>query len=420
MAFVHSFPMLRSLRYRNYRLYFIGQGISLIGSWMQQVAMSWLVYRLGNSAFLLGVVVFAHQMPSFIMPLAGVILDRVNRRNILLATQALALIQALTMALLSYTGLVAVWHIIGLSLFIGLVNAFDMPGRQSFAVEMVENKEDLGNVIALNSSQFNAARLIGPAIAGLVIAHFGEATCFLLNAASFAAVIVALLAMRLPSPRTPPNHHGAGLLTELKTGFSYVKNTVAIRRILLLTSWLSLVGVPFWILMPVLTREIFSGGPRTLGFLSSSIGLGALVGTLALATVKNTAHHGKIIVGAAVLFSASLAGFSFARTLWLALPLAAMAGFGMITHLAAVNTSLQVMVDDDKRGRVMSYYTMSFTVTTPFGSLAAGSIAQHIGAPTTILIGAMCCMLGTTLLARRIAFPVVVVQPDLGKQQKPF
>jgi MFS family permease len=402
MGFFQSLSILRSLRYRNYRLYFAGQGISLIGTWMQQVAMSWLVYRLGNSAFLLGVVAFAHQAPGFIMPLAGVLLDRTDRRKVLLVTQTLALIQASTMAVLSYTGLVAVWHVIGLSLFMGLINAFDMPGRQSFAVEMVEHKEDLGNVIALNSSQFNGARLIGPAIAGMVIAHFGESACFFLNALSFAAVIAALWAMRFPSPLPVADSNGSSIILQLKEGFSYVKNTAAIRTILFLTGWISLLGVPFWILMPVLAREIFSGGPRTLGFLASSIGLGALIGTLTLATLKNIRHHGKIIVGAAVLFGISLAGFSFTRSLWIALPLAAMAGFGMITHLAASNTTLQVMVDDDKRGRVMSYYTMSFTISTPIGSLVAGSLAQQMGAPRTILLGALCCLAGTLCWARKI------------------
>ncbi len=402
LNFFRSLSLLRSLKYRNYRLYFFGQGVSLVGSWMQQVAMAWLVYRLGNSAFLLGVVAFANQVPGFLMPLAGVLLDRADRRRILVVTQTLALFQAATLAVLSFTGAVTVWHVVGLSFFQGLINALDMPGRQSFAAEMAENKEDLGNVIALNSSQFNGARLVGPAIAGVVIAAYGEAVCFLLNALSFAAVIAALLAMRLPPRRKPPQGSVSGVSAQLLEGFSYVKNTPAIRILLLLISWISLLGVPFWILMPVLARDIFSGGPQTLGFLASGIGLGALVGTLALASFRNTRHHGRIIVGAAALFGASLAAFSFVHTLWLALPLAAMAGFGMITHLAAGNTSLQMIVDDGMRGRVMSYYTMSFTISTPFGSLVAGSLAEQIGAPGTIRIGAVCCLLGTLYWARKI------------------
>src|SRR5437879_1755150 len=272
----------RTLRYRNYRLFFGGQLVSLTGTWMQQVAVTWLVYRMTNSAFLLGLVGFAGQLPALLSPFAGLIADRMNRHRILVATQTLSLVQALALALLTLTGNIAVWHIVLLNLFLGLVNAFDMPTRQSFLLDMIERKEDLANAIALNSSMFNGARLIGPSIAGIVVASVGEGACFTLNALSYLAVIGALLAMKI-SPRIP-HPMPDGLLTGIGEGFRYAFGFPPIRSILLLIALVSIMGLTFGVLMPVVAKDVLHGGPNTLGFLMGAVGVGALTGALALAS----------------------------------------------------------------------------------------------------------------------------------------
>ncbi len=351
--------IFRTLRYRNYRLFFGGQLISLIGTWMQQIAMTWLVYRLTNSAFLLGVVGFASQMPTFLLsPFAGVFADRMNRHRIIIVTQTLAMIQAAVLAILTLTGNIAVWHIIMLSVFLGLVNAFDIPTRQTFVLEMIENKEDLGNAIALNSSMFNGARLIGPAIAGMLLAVIGEGMCFLLNAISFVAVIVALLAMKLsPQQRTSHSH---GVIKGLQEGFSYAFGFAPIKYILMLVALISAMGMPYTVLMPIFAKDILGGGPHTLGFLMGATGVGALTGALYLASRRTVVGLGRWIAIAAGIFGLGLIGFSFARVLSLSMSLLFVVGFGMMTQMASCNTILQTIAEDDKRGRVMSFYTMAF------------------------------------------------------------
>ncbi len=402
MKLIRSFPLLRSLRYRNYRLYFGGQTVSLIGTWMQQIAMSWLVYRMTNSPFLLGLVGFSQQIPSVIMPLAGVVIDRHDRRRILMITQSLSLLEALTLAILAYTGVIQVWHVVLLGMFLGLVNAFDMPGRQSFAVEMIENKEDLGNVIALNSALFNGARLIGPAVAGVIIAEYGETVCFFLNAISYGAVLLALMAMRVPPRPSAPTVRENSLRREFLDGLSYVRKTPAIRDVLLLICCFGFLGFSFHVLMPVLAKDVFHGGPRTLGLLVSAVGVGALVGTLSLASQKNFRHYNRIILAAEWVFGVALLALSFVERLWLAIPLVSLAGMGIISFLVAGNTILQTIVEEDKRGRVMSYYTLSMMITTPIGALLAGALADRIGAPYTMTVSAVLCLLAILLSSRRI------------------
>ena len=407
--------VFRSLRYRNYRLFFGGQGISLIGTWMQRVAQIWLVYRLTNSAFLLGVVGFAGQIPTFLLtPFAGVLADRWNRRRIIIATQFLAMLQALFLALLVLTGTVEVWHIVCLSISLGVINAFDMPTRQSFVVDMVEKKEDLGNAIALNSSLVNAARLLGPSIAGILIATVGEGLCFLINALSYLAVIAALLAMRLPQPKTEAVNKK--VLQGLKDGLVYAFGFVPIKSIILLLALVSLMGMPYQLLMPIFARDILQGGPHTLGFLMGASGLGALIGAIYLAARKSVRGLENIIALAAGIFGVGLMAFSMSRTVWLSLLLVLLAGFGMMVQMASSNTMLQTLVDDDKRGRVMSFYTMAFMGMAPFGSLLAGALASKIGAPHTLLIGGCICILGGLLFARKLtAFREVARQVYVRK-----
>ncbi len=383
--------VIRALRYRNYRLFFGGQLISLVGTWMQQVAVTWLVYRLSGSAFLLGLAGFASQIPMFILsPFAGVIADRFNRHRIIVLTQSLAMVQAFILAILTYTGVISVWHIILLMIFLGCINAFDMPTRQSFVLEMVENKEDLGNAIALNSSMFNGARLVGPAVAGIMIATVGESVCFFLNAISFIAVIIALLAMRLPS-RT--NHKPAGgVFREFREGFRYVYNFRPIRYILSLLVVVSLVGFPFTVLMPVFAGDILHGGPNTLGFLLGAHGVGALIGTISLASRRSVRGLSKWIGIAACVFGSGLAAFALSGLPWLSMLLLIFVGFGMMVQMASSNTILQTVADDDKRGRVISFYTLAFAGMTPFGSLLTGSMADAFGVRVTLVIAGVMCV----------------------------
>jgi MFS family permease len=384
--------MVRALRHRNYRLFFSGQIISLIGTWMTRIATSWLVYRLTGSALLLGLVGFAGQIPSFLLaPLAGVLVDRWDRHRLLVVTQVLAMVQSAALAVLALTGLINVWHVLGLSLFQGLINAFDMPARQAFVVEMVEKREDLANAIALNSSMVNAARLLGPSLGGVIIAAVGEGWCFALDAASYLAVIASLLLMRIAArPRSASR--GKRVLPELRAGLAYVTGSPPIRSILLLLALVSLVGMPYTVLMPVFASKILQGGPHTLGFLMAATGVGALLGAVFLAGRRSVLGLGKIIPLMAACFGAGLIGFSLSRSLWLSVPLLLLTGLGFMVQMAASNTLLQTLVDDDKRGRVMSFYTMAFMGTTPFGSLLAGTLADRIGAPHTLLLGGAGCI----------------------------
>lgn len=408
--------ILRALRYRNYRLFFGGQSISLIGTWMQHVAMSWLVYRLTKSAFLLGVVGFAGQIPTFIsLPFAGVFIDRWNRHRILIITQILAMAQALILAFLIAADAITVWHIVILSIFLGLVNALDAPARQAFVFEMVETKDDIGNAIALNSLIFNAARLIGPFIAGILIAALGEGPCFLINGLSYIAVIAALLAMR-NFPKRKENEGYSHLLKELKEGFDYAFGFPPIRAILLLLGLISVMGVPYVVLMPIFATDVLHGGARTLGFLMSASGIGALAGAIYLASRKTVIGFGKKIAFASGIFGLGLILFSRSNILWLSLSLLLLAGLGMIVFMASSNTILQVIVEDDKRGRVMSLYIMAFMGMVPFGSLLAGTLASSIGAPNTLMVGGTLCILGSLIFATKLPYLKSLVRPIYVKE----
>lgn len=394
--------LLRALRSRNYRLFVAGQSVSLVGTWMQQVAMSWLVYRLTGSAFLLGVVGFTSQIPTFLLaPVAGVLADRWNRRRLLMVTQTLAMFQAAFLAAAVLSGVVQVWHIVVLSLLLGVVNAFDIPIRQSFIVEMVSDREDLGNAIALNSSMVNGARLIGPTIAGLLVASVGEGVCFVLNSASYLAVLVALAAMRLaPAPQQQKQRRH--VFHELREGFNYAFGFGPIRSILLLIALVSLTGMPYAVLVPVFAKEVLHGGVHTFGFLMTAAGCGAFIGTVYLASRKSVLGLGRLIVLAAVLFAAGIAAFALSGTIIFSLASLVVVGFGAITMIASCNTILQTIVEEDKRGRVMSFFAVSFMGMAPFGSLGAGTMSGIIGPRETLLLGAACCLVGATIFARQL------------------
>jgi len=402
--------ILRSLKYRNYRLFFAGQGISLIGTWMQQIALSWLVYKLTNSALLLGLVGFFGQVPVFVItPFTGVLIDRWNRHHILVATQTLLMIQALILAFLTLTGHIQVWHIVSLSLGLGLVNAFDMPARQAFVIEMVEKKEDLSNAIALNSAMVNGARLIGPAVAGILVAIVGEGMCFLINGISFIAVIIALLFMKVK--KILFNVSTNNIPKDIKEGFKYTFGFSPIRSILLLLGLISLMGMPYTVLMPIFAQDILHGGSHTLGFLMSSAGVGAVIGGVYLASRKTVLGLGKILAISAGIFGSGLIAFSLSKNLWLSLSMLLIVGFGMIVQIAASNTILQTITEEDKRGRVMSFYTMAVVGMSSFGNLLAGTLANKIGAPYTILISGAFCILGAVIFSTRIPLLRKIVYP---------
>jgi len=394
--------IFRALRHHNFQLFFGGQSISLVGTWIQRIAMQWLVYRLTGSVFLLGIVGFTGELPVFLLsPVAGVLCDRYNRHRFLILTQTMAMIQALILAFLVMTGTIQVWHIIILSIFLGVINVFDMPVRQSLLIDMIEKRDDLGNAIALNSSMVNAARLIGPSIAGILIATVGEGLCFLINGISYIAVIVALFAMKLPHKAIKRQTNN--ILTELKEGFTYTFGFPPMRSILLLLAVVSLMGWPYQVLMPVFAKDILKSGPETLGFLMGATGLGALIGAVSLAARKKVQGLPKIIILAAGIFGSGLIIFSLSRIFIFSLFLMLIVGFGMMVQMASSNTVLQTIVADDKRGRVMSFYTMAFRGMTPFGSLFVGALADKIGAPNTLAISGTLCILGAILFARQIS-----------------
>ncbi|MGD0278363.1 MAG: MFS transporter [Smithella sp.] len=383
----------RALQYKNYRLFFIGQGLSLIGTWMQRIATSWLVYRLTNSVVLLGITGFAGQIPTFFLsPFGGIIADRWNRKNILLVTQILALLQALLLAVLVLTNAINVYLIIILNVCLGVINAFDITARQSFVVEMIEDKKDLGNAIALNSSMVNGARLVGPSITGILIAFAGEGVCFLINALSYVVIIVALLAMKIV-PREKILKK-TNVISDFREGFVYVCKSVPMRSTIVLLALVSLMGVPYQVLMPVFAKQILGGGPHTFGFLMGATGLGALTGAMYLASRKNVHKIWKMIPVSAVVFGIGLITFSLSKNLWISLALLLIVGWGMMVQMASSNTLLQVLVDDDKRGRIMAFYAMAFMGMVPFGSLIAGSLGKIIGVRGTVFLGGVLCILG--------------------------
>ncbi|HSQ34706.1 MAG TPA: MFS transporter, partial [Candidatus Binatia bacterium] len=391
---------LPAFRYRNYRLYFGGQGISLTGSWMQQVAMGWLVYRLTGSAFYLGLVAFFAQVPViFLSPLAGVLADRWNRMRIMLVAQLLAMTQAFVLAALMLGKVLLPWHLLPLAFFLGVANALDAPARHSFIVQVVDKKEDLGNAIALNSAMFNGARLVGPPLAGILIALAGEGICFLLNGFSYLAVIFALLAMRLAPRRA--NDRKMDFWRELGEGVAYTFGLRPIRLIILLIAWVSLVGVSYMTLMPVFVRKVLGGGPHSLGFLMGATGCGALIGAFALASRRSHRGIEKTMVGGSILFSLALIALSLVRTFRLAMPLMFVGGLGMMVQMASANTYLQHLVSDDKRARVMSIYTTAFMGATPIGSFIFGSLASMIGVTRTIAIGGVLALAGSLVFAAK-------------------
>ncbi|XXT15443.1 MFS transporter [Sorangium sp. So ce429] len=404
--------MGRAFRHPNYRLFFFGQGTSLIGTWLTRVATSWLVYRLTGSALLLGFVGFAGQIPTFLIaPIAGVLVDRWDRHRVLVVTQVLAMVQSGLLAVFALTGTITVWHVLFLAAFQGVINAFDTPARQAFVVQMVDAREDLSNAIALNSSMVNGARLIGPSVAGVLIAAVGEGWCFAIDAISYIAVIASLLAMRIARPERREQKRG-DVLADLREGFRYVSSFGPIRAILLLLALVSLTGMPYTVLMPVFAGEVLHGGAYTLGLLMAASGVGAVAGALWLASRRTVLGLGRALWVAGALFGAGLIGFSLSRSVWLSVPLMMITGGGMMVQMAASNTLLQTIVDEDKRGRVMSFYTMAFFGMAPFGSLIAGWLGGRIGAPATVLWGGVATLAAVGLFVRKL--------PELRRLTRPI
>jgi MFS family permease len=426
--------LLRSLSHRNFRLFFFGQSISLIGTWMQQVAMSWLVYKMTESAWWLGVVAFSSQIPSFFLaPFAGVVVDHTNRHRLVIGTQVAAMIQAVILTVLTIGGFVRVEHIVALSVFMGVVNAFDMPGRQAFLSQMIERAEDLSNAIALNSSMFNGARLIGPALAGIVLASTSPGFCFLVNALSFVAVLIALLAMRVTprvSHKLPPNLVSSESLTSpgqesqrvnykpppnlvsgMLEGFAYAFGFRPIRSILLLVAFISLVGVSYAVLLPLFATDVLGGREGTYGALMVAGGVGAFTGALLLASRKTVLGLGRWITFMPMLLGAALIGLSFVGHVVLAFACVAFCGFAVMMQMASSNTVLQTIVDEDKRGRVMSLYTMAFMGTAPLGSLLAGFMAERVGPQPVVQIAGIGCVAASLVFATQFKTLRAMIRP---------
>ena len=383
----------RALKHRNFRLFFGGQTISLIGTWMTRVATSWLVYRLTGSALLLGTVSFAGQIPTFLFaPFAGVWVDRLDRRQVLIWTQVLSMAQSLALAGLTLSHHITIHWVLILSSMQGIINAFDMPGRQAFMVQMVEDRRDLSNAIAINSSMVNMARLVGPSLAGMLIAVTSEGWCFLIDGISYLAVIASLLTMDIPIAQG--KRKVTSTFTDMMVGWTYVSEFLPVRTILLLFAMVSLMGMPFVVLMPIFAARVLHGGPHTLGFLMGAMGVGALISALALAARKSVLGLVRMIPMAAAVFGVGLIGFGLSRVFWLSTIMVLIAGMGMMQGMAGSNTIIQTIVSEDKRGRVMSYYTMAFVGMAPFGSLLAGSMAHAIGAPWTVIANGSAVLLG--------------------------
>ncbi|MGD8453911.1 MAG: MFS transporter [Phycisphaerae bacterium] len=394
--FGHAF---RALRHCNYRLFFAGQAVSLIGTWISRIAIGWLVYRLTDSAFMLGLVSFVGLVPAFLLtPLGGIVADRIPRRRVLVCTQIMLMLTSFALAFFALRGTITPVHMIVLGAIQGLCNAFDVPARQAFVVEMVEGPADLGSAIAMNSMIFNSARLLGPSIAGVLIAVFGEGLCFLIDGASFLAVISALLAMRVAVRETAHKDHH--VLHELREGLAAAFGFAPIRAILLLMALTSLVGMPYAVLMPVFARTVLHGGAITLGFLMAAAGVGALLGALWLAMRESVLGLGRLIAAGGIVAGIALVAFGLSSTLWLSLPILLVIGVALMVQSAACNTIVQTIVDDATRGRVMGFFAMAFLGTMPFGNLLAGTLARHVGAPRTVMLGGCVCILAATIFAR--------------------
>jgi MFS family permease len=418
--------LLRSLRHRNYRLFFTGQLISLIGTWMDTVAEAWLVYRLSHSPLLLGVAAFASQIPVFLLaPIGGLIADRYDRRKILIWTQALSMVQAMILAILTLTHVVTIWHVIVLAAGLGIVNAIDMPTRQAFVVDMV-SRDDLMNAIALNSSMFNGARVIGPAVAGIIVAAIGEGWCFFANSVSYIAVIAGLWMMTTKPgvyPRAPRTDSAWG---QIKEGFRFVMGEKPVRALLALLAVVSLFGMSYSVLMPIFADQILHAGPRGLGLLMGCAGVGALGGAISLALKKEVAGLGRWIVMGACGFGVALIIFGESRMTWLSCAVLLGAGYAMMVQMSSSNTLIQSMVPDHLRGRVMAIYTGTFMGMAPVGALLSGTLAQHIGAPYAVAIGGVACIVAGALfgvvlpklrpLARRL---IVAQQAEAAAPSQP-
>jgi MFS family permease len=405
------YDLFRSLRNKNYRLFFYGQSLSLVGTWIQQVALSWLIYSVTNSPFLLGFVMFAGQLPTFLIaPFAGVLADRYDKRKIIIITQAVAMLQAILLAIFVLTNHINVTVLIILNIILGISNAFDIPTRQSFVIQMVENKEDLPNAIALNSSIVNGSRLIGPAVAGILVASLGEGICFLINAISFVFVIISLLLMKV-GKEEKADHGNVSILKELKEGFHYSFGFLPIKSVILLLATVSLFGNPYLVLLPIFAKNILNGDATTLGYLNSAVGLGALSAALYLASRKSTLGLGKIIATTTFIFALSLISFSFSKTFPLSLIILLFCGFGMMMQTAGSNTILQTLSSDDMRGRVMSFYTVAFRGMAPFGSLWAGTFADNFGAPVTVLISGIVCLGAGILFSKNLKIIRIAAKP---------
>jgi MFS family permease len=391
----------RALQHRNYRLYFIGMLISFTGTWMQTVAQSWLVYRITGSEWFLGLVGFAGQIPIFLLvPFGGVMADRYNRHRILIITQTLSLIQAFALAILTLTLHISVGAVIGLALMLGMINAFDFPTRQSFLSELVE-KDDLMNAIALNSSVINGSRIVGPAVAGLLVAWLGEGMCFLMNAISYLGVIAGLFLMKAVKRREEKPANSA--FFALKEGFDYVRRTAPVRALLLLLALVSICGLPYLVLMPIFADKILNGGASALGLMLGVSGIGSLSAAITLASRRQIRGLGRVVAISVAAFAALLVVFSFSRTLILSTALLAPMGFTIMLQMSGSNTLLQAMVDDRMRGRMMSFFSMSLMGMAPFGSLLAGAVARSIGAPKTLAIGGVICLLGAFVFSLRLS-----------------
>jgi MFS family permease len=405
----------RALRHRNYRLFFSGQLVSLVGTWMQQVAEAWLVYRLTGSAALLGVAGFASQIPVFLLAtIGGTVADRSNRHRILVITQATSMVLPLILAALVFTGHVRVWHVFALAATLGVVNAFDVPARQSFVVEMV-GKDDLVNAIALNSSIVNGARTVGPAVAGVLLAAVGEGWCFLLNGLSYIAVITGLLLMKLPARDTPA--HRPASLADTVEGFRFIRRSTPIRDLLLLVGLVSFAGMSYSVLMPIFADSILRGGPRGLGLLMASAGLGSLAGALTIASRSSIRGLGRVVAVSALAFGVSLTLFAMSRTFWLSAALLLVVGMSMITQAASTNTLIQSMVPDALRGRVMAVYAMMFMGMSPIGALVGGALAERIGAPHTLVIGGCICIAGGIVFNLRLPALRIVARQLIDAQR---
>jgi MFS family permease len=393
-------PVFRALQHRNYQLFFAGQLTSLTGTWMQAVAQSWLVYRLTGSAVLLGLVGFSSQIPVLLLaPVGGSFADRHNRQRMLIATQTASMLLAFILAALTLAERVQVWHVIVLAALLGVVNAFDIPGRQAFVVDMV-GKEDLLNAIALNSSMVNGARIIGPALAGLLVSFIGEGWCFFVNGLSYVAVILGLFWMQ-PRPQLQGSHPNSAL-SSIVEGFRFVWSATPIRALLLLLGLVSLMGMPYSVLMPIFADQILHGGPWSLGLLMGASGVGALAGALSLAARSGVFGLGRWVAFSSAGFGASLILFSMSRHFWLSFVFLIPVGFSVMVQMASSNTLIQAMSPDHLRGRVMAVYSMMFMGMAPFGALFAGVLGEHIGAPVTVGIGGVVCIVGALIFASRL------------------